>query len=290
MHNLGKVLAFLVVVAAIIAALFTAKLIQIRNSYTLKANTAKNKFLDLQPKIEALQAKIDSVRAEIFRSQELWGTAIPNVQSNIANKAEGTVHIGIGTDGGIRPNMLLHGFQMVPEAGVIYRGSFLVADAQKNESLLKPNFRVTPDDVKTWDSGVWRWRNALPSGYQETFDRQMLAILKDEETLRARAMTLEGQKELLKKSMASLKQRETELIGGEGMAKSESVGSEFREGLVAAIEKIEEDRNEILLKVDELRRAVRNVNADIERLHSENTDLVDKLPRATPRDAVTQKK
>lgn len=292
MHTLGKVLAGLVVAAAIAASLLTAKLIQVRNSWTLKATTAKNKFIELQPKIDALQAKIDSIRAEIFRSQELWGAALNNVPTQVANPADGTVQLGIGTDLGIRPNMLLHGFQMTGEGGDIYRGSFLVTEVQPNGSLLKPNFRVTPDDVKTWPAqpSPWRWRNALPSGYQETFDRQLMSILKDEETLRARAMTLADQKELMNKATAALKQREAELVGGEGLATAESVGVEFREGLVAAIEQIEEDRNRILLKVDELRRTVRKVNGDIERLKSANVESMDRLPDAAAPAAVTFKK
>ena len=97
MHTLGKVLAILVVLAAIAASVLTAKLIQVRNSWTLKATTAKNKYIELQPKIDALQAKIDSVRAEIFRSQELWGAALPNVPTVVSRK-DGTVQLGIGTD------------------------------------------------------------------------------------------------------------------------------------------------------------------------------------------------
>ena len=95
-----------------------------------------------------------------------------------------------------------------------------------------------------------------------------MAILKDEEALRARSIDLEGQKGLLSNAEGTLKLREAELVGGDGLAKADSVEPEFRDGLVSASEQTEEERNQTLRKVDELRRAVRNVQADIERLQS----------------------
>jgi hypothetical protein len=289
MHNLGKVLAFLVVAVAIGALLLTAKLVQVRNSWTVKTAAAKAKFADLQPKVDALEAKIDSLRNEIFRSRELWGTAYFPVETSI-DDAGGNLTTNLGTDRQIRTGMLLHGFEVAADGTSVYRGSFLVGDVQNNGSKLKPNFRLSADDVKKWVPGNWRWRNAVPPGYQETFDRQLLSILKDEETMTARGLDLKGQKELLAKAENGLKQREAELVGGEGLAKAQSVEPEFRDGLVSAVQETEEERNKILLTVDELRRAVRNIEADIERLQSENTALVGRLPEPAPRRAVTQKR
>lgn len=290
MHTVGKVLAVLVVIAAVLASMLTAKLIQVRNSYTVKAAAAKQKFADTQPKIEALEASIEKLKNEIFRSRELWGSSLPKVDTKV--NADGSVGTGIGTDQGIRPAMLLHGFEIAQDGTAIYRGSFLVADVQKDSCTLKPNFRVTPEDVKTWSpQGTWRWRNSVPPGYLETFDRQLLSILKDEETLRARIITLEGQKQLLAKANGTLKLREAELVGGEGLAKTESVGAEYRDGLVPAMEQVEEERNQVLLKNDELRRKVRSVQKDIERLHSENQGFVERLKETSaPADTVTQNK
>ena len=64
MHTLGKVFAFLVVLAAIAASIFTAKLVQVRNSWTAKSLASKNKFNEAKPKIEALEAQIDSLKNE----------------------------------------------------------------------------------------------------------------------------------------------------------------------------------------------------------------------------------
>jgi hypothetical protein len=288
MHVLGKVFAFLVVIEAIIAGALTAKLVQVRNSWTAKVAASKAKYVELAPKIEDLHAKIDNLRNEIFRSRELWGSYLPNVDTGNP-QADGTLSVNIGTDKGIRPNMLLHGFEVDANGATVYRGSFLVADSQPGASTLKPNFRITPEDVKSWKGGNWRWRNAVPAGYLETFDKQLLAILKGDETLKARDMLLADQKRMLENANNTLKKREAELVGGEGLAKAESVGPEFREGLVAALEQSEEDRNQTLLKIDELRRAVREIQADIERLQAENLELIEKLPEPSSPAVVTPK-
>ena len=288
MNIWGKVLAFLVVVAAMIASIFTAKLVQVRNSWTSKVVASKNKFEDLKPKIASLEVQIDSLQNEIFRAQKLWGTFWANVQTNV-NPADGTVQIGVGSDGGIRNNMLLHGFEIAADGTSIYRGAFLPVDVQNAESRLKPNFRVGAD-AKTWQPGNWRWRNLVPPGYEENFDKQQTSVLRLEETLNDRIRTLNGQKQLLAEAQAKLKLREAELVGGDELAKGNAVDLEHREGLVAAMDKAEEERNQTLLKLDELRRAVRSVQEDIERLQEENIELSSRLPQPASKREVTQAK
>jgi hypothetical protein len=155
---------------------------------------------------------------------------------------------------------------------------------------MKPNWRATSAEVKTWKPGNWRWRNQLPPGYAENFDKQLTAILKLEETRDDRLRTLEGQKKLRADAGRKLKQREAELIGGEELPKSESIPPEFRDGLVAAMAQVEEERNQTLLNLDKLRRQVRSVQADIERLLQENQNLADRLPKPETSRDVTQVK
>lgn len=286
MNVWGKVFAFLVVVAALIASVFTAKLVQVRNSWTAKTLASKNKFNDLQPKVAALESQIDSLRAEIFRSKELWGNFWPTVQTGV--KEDGSLEVGIGSDAGVRPNLLLHGFEILPDGTSVYRGSFLPADIQNASTSLKPNWRPNPNEVKTWQSGVWRWRNLVPPGYQENFDKQLTAMLRLEETLNDRIRTLKGQKELQAEANSKLKLREAELVGGDELAKGESVDTEHKEGLVTAITAEEEDRNQTLLKLDELRRKIRSVQSDIESLQTENLELTNRLPQPGSKSGMTE--
>lgn len=280
MNIWGKVLAFLVVVAAISASVLTAKLVQVRNSWTAKTLAAKNKFNDLKPKIESLEIQIDSLKNEVFRSQQLWGNFWPNVQTGVVNPSDGTVGLNIGSDASVRPNMVMHGFEITADGTSIYRGAFLPAEIQNAAATLKPNWRATAAEVRTWPAaGIWRWRNLVPPGYEKNFDEQLTAVLKLEETLNDRLKTLAGQKQLLAEAKAKLKLRESELVGGEELAKVATADPEHRDGLVAAMAEAEEERNQTLLKLDELRRAVRNVQEEIERLHDENIELANRLPQ-----------
>lgn len=289
MHKLGIVLAFLVVIASGIAGVLTAKLVQVRNSWTAKVVASKANYQKSAQKIEELEARIDSLKSELFRSRELWGGFWPSVQTTKTNPTDGSLQIMIGTDQGVRDKELLHGFEIAQDGSAIYRGSFSVVGIQNNAANLKPNFRATPDDVEKWQPGNWRWRNLIPSGYLETFDRQLLTILKHEEVLRARTIALNTQKDLLAKANDSLKQREAELVGGDLLGKPANVGPEYREGLVATIEKEEEARNQVLQQIDELRRKVLKTQAEIELLKTENVELVNRLPASESKEDVAQK-
>jgi hypothetical protein len=279
MHTSGKVLAFLVVLLAITASVLTAKLVQVRNSWTAKSVASKNKFNDISPKIVALQAQIDSLNNELFRSRELWGSFFFPVQTEVVNQNDGTVRVGVGSDNGVRDKFLMHGFETAEDGTSIYRGSFLPVDIQNNTATMKPNWRANPEEVRTWKPGNWRWRNLVPPGYVENFDKQLTTILKHEETLSDRVRTLKGQMKLLAEANAKLKLREAELVGGDILPKTETVNPEFREGLVAAMAAAEEDRNQTLLTIDKLRREVRSVQADIEQMLSDNIELTKRLPQ-----------
>ena len=290
MHTSGKVLAFLVVLLAITASVLTAKLVQVRNSWTAKSVASKNKFNDISPKIVALQAQIDSLNNELFRSRELWGSFFFPVQTEVLNPNDGTVRVGVGSDNGVRDKFLMHGFETAEDGTSIYRGSFLPVDIQNNTASLKPNWRANPEEIRTWKPGNWRWRNLVPPGYVDNFDKQLTTILKNEETLSDRVRTLKGQVKLLAEANAKLKLREAELVGGAELPKTESVNPEFRDGLVAAMAAAEEDRNQTLLTIDKLRRDVRSVQADIEQMLSDNIELTKRLPQPGAANPLSVKK
>jgi len=195
----------------------------------------------------------------------------------------------------IHPNLVLYGFEIRPDGSSVYRGSFLATEVGNGSSSLTPNWRATPAEVQKWQAGSWRWRNAIPSGYSENFDRQLLTNLKYEETLADRKRTLEGQNTLLTQANDGLKLREAELVGGDVLPKTPSIDPEFRDGLVSAVEQTEETRNQLLKQIDDLRRKVRAIQAEIERLNTENAALVERLPEPgtgtqTPAPKLSQKK
>ena len=288
MHILGKILAVFVILAAVCASLFTSKLIAVRNSYTAKVLASKTKATTTAAEIEKLEAKIDRLKAELFRSRDLWGTPWYNVDTKKADD-DGVVVVNIGATSLVRQDMVLHGFEIAADGSSIYRGSFSPVEVRNDNARLQPNWRVTKEEVSGWNDGNWRWRNAIPPGHQENFDRQLLTIVKLIETLGDRRRTLDGQKQRLEDAESTVKLREAELVGGELLANSKALEPEFKIGLVAAVEQAEEERNKILQIVDDLRRQVRVIQSEIEQLQSDNNALVRKLPGANAQDTLTQK-
>ena len=291
MHVLGKVLAIFVLFAAGAAAVLTSKLVVVRNSWTAKAATYKARYnTTLRPQVDELETKIDRLKNDLSRAKDLWGKSWNGVRTDLGNAADGSLNLNIGLESELHQGLVLHGFELDADGKSIYRGSFLVTEVANGNSVVKPNWRITPDEVSKWQMGNWRWRNTIPSGYQENFDRHLSTILRYEETLADRRQTLASQGVLLNQANDGLKLREAELVGGDMLAQATSVDPEYREGLVSAVEQTEEERNKSLRQIDELRRKVRAVQADIDRLNAENSDLVQRLPEPGPVKKLSQKK
>jgi hypothetical protein len=283
MHVMGKVAVWLVVLAAAASSVLTAKLIEVRNSWTKKSVDFQNQYRALLPKIAEAEEQLAALEAERFRATGLWGYAWAPTSTSIKNPADGTVVADIGTNNGVKEKQWMYGFEIQPDNTVIYRGDFTVVLAAAGQSELKPNWRVRPEEVQAWQQKAnWRWRNLLASGYQDNFDQKVLAIYSADNVLTERKKTLATQVKLEAQAQEHLKLREAELVGGDQLSKDEKVAVEYREGLVAAVEQTEEIRNQVLLKVDELRRRVRAVQHDVDRLQAENVELTGKLPQPGP--------
>jgi hypothetical protein len=262
MHIMGKVGVWLVVVVAIASTVLTAKFIQVRNSWTKKDVAFQKAYQTLQPKIADLSEEV--------------------VVTTVQRQPEGILAIDRGTDQGLREKMTLYGFEIMEDGSSVYRGDFTVTTARNAQAQLQPNWRVRPEDVATWQqNGKWRWRNLVPPGIQPNYDQQILGIAKAGDTLTERQKKLATEVALGKAAEAQKDLREAELAGGDQLSKDPAVAVEYREGLVAAIEQTEEARNQVLLKVDALRRKLRAAQQSVERLQTENIELARKLPQAS---------
>jgi hypothetical protein len=233
MHVMGKVGVWLVVIAAAASTVLTARLVQVRNSYTKKSVGYQTTYNTLQPKIADLTEQLARLEAELFRSRELWGQHLSDVTTTVQRPAEGVLAIDRGSNHGLREKMTLYGFELRPE-GSIYRGDFTVIAVRDVMAQLQPNWRIRPDDVQTWQqNGKWRWRNLVPPGIQPNFDQQILAIARAEDALADRNKKLATEVALEKSANDQLSLREAELVGGEQLPDDPALPVEFREGLVA---------------------------------------------------------
>jgi len=277
MHTMGKVGIWLVVVAAVAATMLTSKLIQVRNGWTKKASVAREEYRALVPKLAELQEQLDALEGDRFRALELWGNSSPPVPTTV--QAQGALVVDLGTNSGIAEKKVVYGFEVLPDNSVVYRGDFTVATARDVQSQLTPNWKVRNQDGATWQSSKWRWRNQLPSAYQQNFDKQILLLSQREDDLAVWRRSQDVQTKLVAQSQEQLKLREAELVGGDQLSKNAADAVEHREGLVAAVEQVEESRNQVLTKVDDLRRKLRTVQTDVDRLKALNVELTDKLPQ-----------
>ena len=287
MHTMGKVGVWLVVVAALAASTLTSKLIQVRDSWTKKNVTAQSQYRALVPKIDELQEQLSALEGEKFRALDLWGNSSAPVQTTVG--AQGVLTIDMGTNSGMAEKKIVYGFEVQPDNSVIFRGDFTVTTARDVQSQLQPNWKVRAEDGATWKSGMWRWRNQLPSAFQQNFDKQLLLLGQTEDTLNDRRKTADVQTKLLAQAQEQFKLREAELVGGDQLSKDPAVDVEFREGLVAGVEQVEESRNQFLTKVDDLRRKLRAVQNEVDRLQKRNIELTNKLPQPVKAEVSSKK-
>jgi len=281
MHIMGKIGVWLLVIAAAASTVLTAKFIQVRNSWTKKDVALQKSYETLQPKIADLTEQLARLQADYFRSKELWGQHLNDVVTSVQRQPEGILAIDRGINHGLREKMTLYGFEILPDGSSVYRGDFTVTTARDVQAQLQPNWRVRPEDVATWQqNGKWRWRNLVPPGIQPNYDQQILAIAKTDDTLTERKKKLATEVALEKAVEEQKNLREAELVGGDQLSKDPAVEVEYREGLVAAIEQTEEERNQVLRKVDDLRRRLRTAQQTVDRLKTENLELARKLPQA----------
>jgi hypothetical protein len=290
MHIMGKIGVWLVVIAAAASSVLTAKLVQVRNSWTKKSVGLQKQYQELLPKIAELKEQQAQLEAEYFRSKELWGGYWNNVPTQLQRPAEGVVATDIGKNNGLRVNQTLYGFEIRPDGTAVYRGDFTVTAVQDVQAQLQPKWRVRAEDVQTWaPSAKWRWRNLVPPGYQPVYDQQILAIAKADDLLALRREKLATETGLDAKTQEQLKLREAELVGGPQLPKASAdvdydrkglaIGVENHEGLLATVELVEENRNRLLREVDDLRRKLRAAQLKIDQRKVDNIELTRKLPQ-----------
>lgn len=286
MHWSGKVFAFLTLAAALGGAVLTARLIEVRNSWARKADTSLKTIADLEPKLATAKAEADRVQGEINRAADLWGRTWSDVGTQVADPAQGNLAIEIGTNNGVNQGMWLYAFEPTAD-GSIYRGEFAASTVRENQALVTPTFRVRQNEIQQWQPGRWRWRSQLPAGYtaQERLQQRQLIAL--DERLADLQMTLQTHDKVLAEAQQQLARREAELLGGEQLSQDPNVAQEFREGLLAAIAVVEEERNATLLEVDSLRHELREQQRLLDGLQQENQALVGQLPQ--PATAVTSR-
>lgn len=154
----------------------------------------------------------------------------------------------------------IHVFADNGQGKVIYTGEFILGigpnELGETTCVLYPTWKVTPQEMASWNftNGV-RIRTQIPSGGRGEIDNLNQTIARSVEQFNQLTSRIEDQKKLRLDADQELQGRKNELLGDpNGVVVAER--PEFVDGLVKAIENIEEERNAIQIAVDSIRRNI----------------------------------
>ena len=294
MHALGKVFLALILLLAGASAVLTAKLVDIRQSYTNQIEQVEEAIvgdpekgvIGLESKLETQRQALLKARGELARTMLGWDrywTDVP-VQVQNADEAE-IIAEGLGSEQGVpadNPDLTLHAFAPVDEAGTefVYVGPFRVVEVAANDSVLRLDWAPFGEEVDQWRDSNWRFRSMIPAADVKRFEDLRRELAVGQELLEARRANLQVQTQLAEAAEQQLEQRQKELLG-DGQAKVIEGAPEYSEGLLATLEEEEEARNRALAEVDRLRRELKAAEDHVQGLLDTNKALIRQLPTAT---------
>jgi hypothetical protein len=154
----------------------------------------------------------------------------------------------------------IHVFAANGQGKVIYTGEFILGigpnELGETTCVLYPTWKVSPQEMASWNfTNRVRIRTQIPSGGRGEIDNLNQTIARSDEQLNQLNTRIEDQKKLRIDADQELLGRKNELLGDpNGVVVAER--PEFVDGLVKAIENIEEERNAVQIAVDSIRRDI----------------------------------
>jgi hypothetical protein len=285
MHIVGKILIFVLMVSAGFGFIIAARLVTKRGDWMKQVQEAKVRNEKSAQNLASAQQAFEEARANLEREMLRWDQYFSPVKGvfDSSNKA---IIATAGKKVGIRPNLDLYAFQLADDGSSAYAGSFSTTEVSDNESALRANFTVRADDIPTWNGQNWRLRTIIPSAFVSRIAGLQKELGIADELLKKQESNLATQTELAKTAREQRDGRIAELLGAAGDG-GQAVG------LVVDINQADDQRNASLLRVDDLRRKIREAEAHVKTLIQENNALATSLPGQPPRqqaDAVRTEK
>ncbi|MCA9113910.1 MAG: hypothetical protein KDA79_02410 [Planctomycetaceae bacterium] len=290
MHVLGKVLLGLCILGAVGAVGLTAKLVNVRNSWTKRVAELKQENEKTADELRRQRIELKSLRNQLAREELGWGKSWS--QANVSRQADGTLIVdGVGRRQGLGlpegPNSpVVHAFQPAPGGGMAYVGPFQATTVEENRAALRPAWKVRPGEADSWTSGPdWRLRTQVPAGFLNRFHDLQSQLVNVDQRLANEQSRLEDQKNSLADANNVLAVRLEELEGDPDAP--EGVPAEFSDGLLAVLERVQNERSAGLEEVDALRHKVHQTNERLNAVLQENLQLARQLTEKTEEPAAT---
>ena len=292
MKKFGIWLVILVMLLALAGTPLASRLVQVRGSWQKKTAEAKVKVLELRKKSDEAEKAMEIAKGELQATIHGWERywIAPQV---VAGRQPGTLAVSLGTNVGFAPAgaviPIVYAFQPSADGtGMSYVGAFKISAAQEAQAALTPNWRLRPDEDKTWRYGPnWRFRSNIPLPHRTQFTNYEKTMLIKDEFVAQQQRNLEYQENAKKKAVEQLAGRMKELNGDPDLAK-QNLDKYLIEGYHKTVGDLEYDRNLTQGEVDDLRRQIKRTRDEIERLTKENERLADESSSGVPRTATNK--
>lgn len=314
MSTVGKVCLVITILLLLVAFLpipgpwggWTPKLLVIHNQWSEKFRDAKQKTQDAMRSHDLARQELSKATADIEGQTVGWGRfwTIPARGPNNAPDApqisvmnDGRLRLAnLGASQGLQPlpfdddannsqtaAPVVHAFVASAE-GFTYAGEFNATETNATGATLTPA-HGTPDVnfLRSNVNSTWRLRTMVPPALRLSIDELYQHNRRTFEATQRTIANITRQQELKTAAEVAYQTRRGELLGVLN-PKPEDVVSErpeFTQGLLQVIEQTEEQRNQLQLNVDSLRRDIKTaIREQSEYLESLNDTLLT-MPGAT---------
>lgn len=285
MHKLGIGFAWIVAILAVVAVLFTAKMLDVRGSWLKPVKENQEKIQKNEAEIEAKEAEYKQLSGELTRLMLGWDQFWePNVI--VSDPKIGAIQVDFGNNRGpVIPQQqggdsvaqpVIFAFQPDPNKPnqMDYVGAFRFEVSNTNGPQFVLVNPPQPGEVDTWKNGTWRLRALVPPNYISTLRDLRDNLVEGEQQLKRKEDRIQDLNRLLASAKERLEARVNELIGSDEAPQEETLPIELRKGLVVGLEKEEQLRNQEFQLTDKLRR-------DLLKVYQKQLDLVEDVSKLT---------
>ena len=284
MHILGKILAFFTVALGIGAIVLTTRTLQVRNEWMKSVTTKRAAYEETIPELARVKQELIDKRTQYELLVQLWA---PMIGANVAitpNGQDGIILNGVGPASGIRQNQIIHVFSPDAAGGSNYIGPFKVNLVQAGRSGAVAAWPLRGFERANWArtfifGNQCRVYGAVPTNAPETLLRYSQLLLSKDELLAAKSTLRDVRANEVQVANEHLTFRTNELHGDPSLQGDRGVLPDHMiDGLVTAIENLDEERNLTATEVDELRHRLKLLHDEVKHLQDRNRQLVNTLP------------
>lgn len=267
----------LIVIGGIAGTILASKSFEVRRSWAKELEDLKVKNEANEVSLKNKKEENQELSSEYERVRVGYGIYWTDVETQVESQVDGLVRVNqLGTNQGIVINedgtpTILYGFQPAGEGKYLYVGAFVVDQIGDDQAVLKATWRVRPSESGLWEDGAWRWRSLLPESDVSKINHYHNELVIADEFLVAQNKNKEVQEKLLQDAQRQLEKRRDELISDQ----------KETEGLILALEKQSNERDQSLKVLDETRIELKKAVDLRASLIQQIKQLKDQLPGAS---------